>query len=123
HEEIRGTSPPRFGALARIEWQLYVQNSSPLIESGDATVFLDSADAALAEAQRMAALSGLSRLLQRPGALRRATPGVLLNLESVGSYSNYQQLWKALWALPGVSKVEPQRFLLPAGGAAEEQVR
>jgi hypothetical protein len=112
--EIRGTQPARFGALARAEWRLVRGGSEPLRETGEGTIFLESAASAVAEAQRVAALSGLRQLLKRSGAglsgLSRGAAGVLLTLEGVGSYGNYQQLVKAMAALPGVSRVEPRRF-------------
>ena len=116
-QEIRGTHPPRFGAEAHIEWKLYRPGATePLRETGASTVFLDSPGTALVEVQRLAALSGLKRLLERPalGLLANEAAGVLLTLEGVVSYGNYQQLLKTLSALPGVSRVEPRRFWPPA---------
>jgi hypothetical protein len=126
--EIRGTQPVRFGALAKVEWRLVRgAPSEPLRESGEGTVFLDSATSAVAEAQRVAALLALRQLIKRPGSglsgLARGAAGVMLTLEGVGSYGNYQQIIKAMAALPGVSRVEPRRFFIqappPAAGAPE----
>jgi hypothetical protein len=126
-EPIRGTQPPRVGAVAQAEWLFYPQApaaaAGPLRESGQATIFLDSAESAQSEAQRQAALAGIQRLLERPGLLGRVAAGVRLRIEGVGSYANYQQLLRTLGALPGVGRVEPRRFLLPppAGPAAFEE--
>lgn len=120
-EEIRGTQPVRFGAVAHAEWQLYRSGGEPTLkEQGEGIAFLDSAGAALIEAQRQAAQAALTRLTARPGALPHGAAGVLMTLEGVGSFGNYQQLLKALGSLPGVSRVEPRRFVGAAGGAGEE---
>jgi len=122
--EIRGTQPARFGAVAHAEWSMYRSAGPPLRETGEGMVFLDSADGALAEAQRLAALSALQQLIKRPGALHHGAPGVLLELEGINGYGDYQRLLKLLWALPGVSRVEPRRFFVqPAspGAASSEQ--
>lgn len=127
--EIRGTQPARFGAQARAEWRLLRGGGEPLRESAEGTMFLDSAAGAVAEAQRVAALTALRQLIKRPGSglvgLSRGAAGVMLTLEGVGSYGNYQQLVKAMAALPGVSRVEPRRFFSqpattsPPPGSAE----
>lgn len=120
--EIRGTQPARFGAQARAEWRLLRGSGEPLRESGEGTMFLDSAASAIAEAQRVAALTALRQLIKRPGAglvgLSRGAAGVLLTLEGVGGYGNYQQLMKAMVALPGVSRVEPRRFFTQPAAAS-----
>lgn len=122
-EEIRGTNPTRFGAVAHAEWQLYRGGGSEAVkELGEGTVFLDTAGAALIEAQRQAAQVGLGRLMARPGALPHGAAGVLLTLEGVGSFGNYQQLLKALGALPGVTRVEPRRFVAAGGEESKVQV-
>lgn len=127
--EIRGTQPARFGAQARAEWRLSRGSGEPLRESGEGTMFLDSAAGAVAEAQRVAALTALRQLVKRPGAgllgMSRGAAGVTLTLEGAFSYGSYQQLMKAMAALPGVSRVEPRRFFSqpatasPPGNPAE----
>ncbi len=120
--EIRGTLPPRSGALVHSEWKLFSANGAPLRETGEATAFADNAENAIAEAQRLSAVSSLRRLLERPGGLVHGAQGVTLSLEGISSYATYTHLIGMLIALPGVLRVEPRRFT-SASGAEPGQVQ
>ena len=69
-----------------------------------------------------AAQQALRRLCQRPGVLDGTTAGITVSFEGLGSFAAYQQVLRALGALPGVSRLEPRRFV-GAATPAEERVQ
>lgn len=121
-EEIRGTQPRLFGARRSIEWQLERPGEpEPLRESAEATAFAESAAEAQLAATRQAAQQALRRLSQRPGLLDGSAAGIRVTFEGLGSTAAYQQVLRALGALPGVTRVEPRRFTA-AQSPGEERV-
>ena len=62
----------------------------------------------------------LTKLAERTGLLGRPGGGVLLLATGLRTAAVMNKLWKALLALPGVSRVEPRRIVLSDGG--DEQV-
>lgn len=119
-EAIRGTQPPQYGAQARGHFQLLRPGREAVQQAGDAPGFGPDASAAETEAGRQAAISGLQALLKRVGPIVRGGSGVVVRVESLGSFRAYQQLLRVLAALPGVTRVEPRRFYTPGRAAAGE---
>ena len=50
----------------------------------------------------------------------RALEGVLVRVENFGSFRAYQQIARVLSSLPGVTRVDPRRFHIPARGDSSE---
>lgn len=120
-EALRGTQPRLFGARRTIEWIVERPNGdAELRERAETTAFADTAAAAQLAATQQAALQALRRLLQKPGLLDGAASGVTVSFEGLGSFAAYQQLLRAMGALPGVTRVEPRRFLGAQGAEAEQ---
>ena len=119
-EPIRGTQPALYGAVFRSEWRLHRPGQESLRETGEAAGF--AAEPALAESEgaRLAALAGLSRTLARSGPLQRRSQSVLVRVENFGSFRAYQQIARVLSSLPGVTRVDPRRFHIPARGDSSE---
>ncbi|MFO0573657.1 MAG: hypothetical protein U1A78_06660 [Polyangia bacterium] len=122
--EIRGTRPRLVGAQLTVEWQLERPGDAiePLRERAESTAFAESAEAAQLAATQQAAQQALRRLCQRPGVLDGTTAGITVSFEGLGSFAAYQQVLRALGALPGVSRLEPRRFV-GAATPAEERVQ
>lgn len=119
--EVRGTSPRLWSAQVRGSWQYFADaTAQPQTESGDGTEFAERREDALALATAQLGRPLLSRLADRNGLLGRVGGGVLLIATGLRSPQVMTKLWKALLALPGVSRVEPRRVLLAEG--ADEQV-
>lgn len=119
--EVRGTSPRLWSSLVHGGWQYFADaNAQPQTESGDGTGFAERTDDALVQATAQLGRPLLSRLAERNGLLGRVGGGVLLIATGLRSPQVMNKLWKALLALPGVSRVEPRRFLVSDG--ADEQV-
>ncbi len=119
--EVRGTSPRLYSSLVHGGWQYFADTTAqPQMESGDGTGFAERSEEALAQATAQLGRPLLSRLAERNGLLGRVGGGVLLIATGLRSPQVMNKLWKALLALPGVSRVEPRRFLVADG--ADEQV-
>lgn len=123
-DPIRGTQPPLFGHVARVQWRAHrsspgagTSSSDVLREQAESTAFAPSLAAATDESQRTAALQALQALLARPGVLlggaSAGTGTVTVSIEGLRSHGSYQQLLRVLASLPGVSRVEPRRFFTP----------
>ncbi len=127
-DEVRGTLPPRFGALGHASWRVIrlgatsAGNEAALSETSDTPAFAETAEAAVQTAQQTAALTALGRLLKKPGVLPYSGNAVLVSILGAGSYTNYQQLLRVLGALPGVSRAEPRRFLPTTAGATTDEL-
>ena len=119
-EPIRGTQPAQYGAQGRSEWRLLRIGHEPLTESAEAAGFGPDPTAAAAESQRHAARTGLNHILVRSGPLQRRSERVLVRVENLGSFRAYQQVARVLSSLPGVTRVEPHRFYIPASGTGTE---
>lgn len=119
-DAIRGTQPRLFGARRTIEWLVErPSGDAELREHAEASAFAETAAAAQLAATQQAALSGLRRLTQKPGLLDGGASGVTVSFEGLGSFAAYQQLLRAMGVLPGVTRVEPRRFLGAQGAEAE----
>ncbi len=119
--EVRGTSPRLWSSLVHGGWQYFADaNAQPQTETGDGIGFAERTEAALAQATAQLGRPLLSRLAERSGLLGRVGGGVLLIATGLRSPQVMNKLWKALLALPGVSRVEPRRFLVLDG--VDEQV-
>lgn len=119
-DEIRGPQPRLFGARRAVEWLVERPNGdAELRERAETTAFAETAAAAQLAATQQAALIGLRRLTQKPGLLDGAASGVTVSFEGLGSFAAYQQLLRAMGALPGVTRVEPRRFVGAQGAEAE----
>lgn len=117
---IRGTQPQQYGSRGHSEWRLFRVGQEPLQEATETTGFGPDPTASESEGARQAALSGLGALLSRSGPLFRGSPTVLVRVENLGSFRAYQQLALVLSSLPGVTRVEPRRFYIPARGEHSE---
>lgn len=117
---IRGTQPQQYGSRGHSEWRLFRVGQEPLQEATETTGFGPDPTASESEGARQAALSGLGALLSRSGPLFRGSPTVLVRVENLGSFRAYQQLALVLSSLPGVTRVEPRRFYIPARGEQSE---
>lgn len=119
-ELVRGPQPAVYGAAGRGHVQLLRPAHEAVSESGDATGFGPDAATAESEAGRQAGVAALARVQSRVLPLVRSGSGVVVRIENVGSFRAYQQLVRVLSALPGVTRLEPRRFLAPGrSGAAE----
>lgn len=118
-EPIRGTQPVVYGAQGRGAWHLWRPGQEPLHEPAEAVGFGPDAASAESEAARQAAQVGLSRLLVRSGPLLRRSDSVLVRVENFGSFRAYQQIVRVLASLPGVSRVSPRLFHVPARGSSD----
>jgi hypothetical protein len=119
--EVRGTSPRLWSSLVHGGWQYFAAaNAQPQTETGDGIGFAERTEEALAQATAQLGRPLLSRLAERSGLLGRVGGGVLLIATGLRSPQVMNKLWKALLALPGVSRVEPRRFLVLDG--VDEQV-
>lgn len=119
-DEIRGPQPRLFGARRAIEWIVErPSGDAELRERAETTAFAETAAAAQLAVTQQAALMGLRRLTQKPGLLDGGASGVTVSFEGLGSFAAYQQLLRAMGALPGVTRVEPRRFVGAQGAEAE----
>ncbi len=119
--EVRGTVPRLWSAHVRGGWQLLVDPSTPpQHESGDGVAFAERGDTALSQAVSQIGRPLLAKLAERTGLFGRPGGGVLLVATGLRSVTVMNKLWKALLALPGVSRVEPRRIVLSDTG--DEQV-
>lgn len=119
--EVRGTTPRLWSAQVRGGWQFVVDpNTPPQRETGEGVAFADRGDAALSQAVGQVGRPLLTKLAERTGLLGRPGGGVLLLATGLRSATVMNKLWKALLALPGVTRVEPRRIVLSDTG--DEQV-
>ncbi|MFO0653619.1 MAG: hypothetical protein U0787_00905 [Polyangia bacterium] len=119
--EVRGTTPRLWSAHVRGVWQFVVApGAPPQQEAGDGVAFADRDDAALDQALGQVGRPLLTKLAERTGLLGRPGGGVLLLATGLRTAAVMNKLWKALLALPGVSRVEPRRIVFSDGG--DEQV-
>lgn len=119
-DEVRGTQPRLFGARRTIEWIVErAGGDAELRERAETTAFAETAAAAQLAATQQAAQQGLRRLTQKPGLLDGAASGVMVSFEGLHSFAAYQQLLRAMSVLPGVTRVEPRRFVGAQGAEAE----
>jgi hypothetical protein len=121
-EPIRGTQPLTYGAVWRSEWRLSRPGHEPLRESAEAAGFGPDPATAESEGSRQAALAGLARVLSRSGPLQRRSQSVLVRIENLGSYRAYQQLVRVLSSLPGVTRADIRRFVVPSPKSGEDSV-
>lgn len=119
--EVRGTSPRLWSAQLKGAWQ-YVPDASaaPQTEAGEGSGFAEKPEAALGLAVAQLGRPLLGKLADRSGLLGRVGGGVLLLTTGLRTPQVMNKLWKALAALPGVTRVEPRRIVLADGG--DEQV-
>ncbi len=119
--EVRGTMPRLWSAHVRGVWQLVVDpNTPPQTETSDGVAFAERGDTALGQAVGQVGRPLLGKLAERTGLFGRPGGGVLLVATGLRSVTVMNKLWKALLALPGVSRVEPRRIVLSESG--DEQV-
>lgn len=111
---VRGTTPPLYGAAARVQLSLIgagrPHGAAATEESAEATEFGATPAEALGAAGRAAAERALGRFLPQLGALIPAEGGVVVTIEGIEEHGQYQQLLRTLSAMPGVAGAEPRRF-------------
>lgn len=112
-EPIRGTLPELYGAEATVELRALRSPENQVSESATAPAFADSGPEASRQAVLAATRAALGRLLARPFVLPGGSSGVTVSLEGLSGYQRYQRVLRVLSSLPGVSRVEPRRFVPP----------
>lgn len=118
--QVRGTSPRLWSAQLKGRWQLAVDGAQVQSETGEGSGFAETAEAALGLAVAPLGRPLLGKLAERSGLLGRVGGGVLLVTTGLRTPQVMNKLWKALAALPGVTRVELRRILQSDSG--DEQV-
>lgn len=119
--QVRGTSPRLWSAQLKGRW-LFAPDATAQgqSEAGEGSGFAETPEAALSLAVTPLGRPLLAKLAERSGLLGRVGGGVLLVTTGLRTPQVMNKLWKALAALPGVTRVELRR--ISPSDAGDEQV-